>query len=55
MTFEMERDSALRGWWVKGLVELNKKARAALLVWDGEETFIPDDLLRQIEEMKVLK
>ena len=48
--FEIERDCDLRGYWVKGLGDLNKTARKALAHWDGEKTFIPDRLVRQLKE-----
>lgn len=46
--YEVTRDSALRGWWVTGLGDVNKIAQAALLKRDGGEVFIPDKVLALI-------
>ncbi len=49
MKVSVERDTALRGYWVKGLDKINQVARKALLCWDGESIFIPDNVVRELK------
>ena len=51
MKVEVERDTALRGYWVAGLGMINEQARKAIH-WDGETIFIPDRVLNILQELK---
>ena len=44
MEFELQRDHAFRGYWVKGLKEIDEYCRKHTYV-DGDEFFIPDKLI----------
>ena len=48
--FQFERDAALRGFWVKGLQELQAIVHKAMLYKEEyeKEIFIPDTLLREL-------
>jgi len=50
--YTVEKDRALRGYWVKELGDINKWVRDSLACWDGKEVFIPDSLLRFFENRK---
>ncbi len=48
MKFEINRDAALRGYWVKGLAEINEKAlQTYTLMREDQAIFLPDSLLRE--------
>ena len=47
MEVEIERDAALRGYWLTGLEKQQEAARKALIVWEGA-IFISDRVLAQL-------
>lgn len=48
--FQIERDAALRGWWIDGLQEYQHKAISAMLCKSvyKKQIFIPDSLIREM-------